>query len=56
MALHFTPEELTERRTRACDAMAREGLDGLLMFRQFLGREMQGHVAPPRATAISCST
>ncbi len=34
MALHFTPEELTERRTRACDAMAREGLDGLLMFRQ----------------------
>ncbi len=34
MALHFTPEELAERRARACAAMAREGLDGLLMFRQ----------------------
>ncbi len=34
MALHFTPEELAERRARACAAMAREDLDGLLMFRQ----------------------
>ncbi len=34
MALHFTPEELAESRTRACAEKAREGLDGLLMFRQ----------------------
>jgi len=34
MALHFTPEELVERRARACAAMAEAGLDGLLMFRQ----------------------
>ena len=34
MSLHFTAEELTERRARACRAMAEQGLDGLLMFRQ----------------------
>jgi Xaa-Pro dipeptidase len=34
MALHFTPEELARRRANACHAMEREGLDGLLMFRQ----------------------
>jgi Xaa-Pro dipeptidase len=34
MALHFTPEELADRRARAIAAMAAEGLDGLLMFRQ----------------------
>ena len=34
MALHFTPEELADRRARAIAAMAAAGLDGLLMFRQ----------------------
>jgi Xaa-Pro dipeptidase len=34
MALHFTPEEFAARRARAIEAMQREGLDGLLMFRQ----------------------
>ncbi len=34
MALHFTTDELAERRAKACAAMAEEGLDALLMFRQ----------------------
>ena len=34
MPLHFSPEELAERRAKACAAMAERGLDGLLMFRQ----------------------
>ncbi len=34
MALHFTREELAERRRRACEEMARQGLDGLVIFRQ----------------------
>jgi Xaa-Pro dipeptidase len=34
MALHFTPEELAARRANACAAMAAQGLDGLLLFRQ----------------------
>jgi len=34
MALHFTTDELAGRRAKACAAMAEEGLDGLLMFRQ----------------------
>ena len=34
MVLHFTTEELAERRARACTALAKDGLDGLLMFRQ----------------------
>ena len=34
MALHFSPEELAGRRARTCDEMARQGLDGLLLFRQ----------------------
>ncbi|MFQ5466504.1 MAG: M24 family metallopeptidase [Kiloniellaceae bacterium] len=34
MTLHFTVEEYARRRTRACAAMERAGLDGLLMFRQ----------------------
>ena len=34
MALHFTTEELAERRTRAIHEMQRRGLVGLLMFRQ----------------------
>ena len=34
MALHFTGEELQDRRDRACRLMAEEGLDGLLLFRQ----------------------
>src|SRR6266568_4394335 len=34
MALHFTETELAERRRRACLDMARQGLDGLLVFRQ----------------------
>lgn len=34
MAVHFTPAELSARRDRACEAMARQGLDGLLIFRQ----------------------
>src|SRR5437764_14853383 len=34
MGLHFTPEELAARRTKAIAAMTEAGLDGLLMFRQ----------------------
>ena len=34
MALHFTREELAERRARACALLVERGLDGLLMFRQ----------------------
>jgi len=34
MALHFTREELADRRARACALLAERGLDGLLMFRQ----------------------
>jgi Xaa-Pro dipeptidase len=34
MALHFTPDEFAGRRARAIAAIEREGLDGLLMFRQ----------------------
>ena len=34
MALHFTREELAERRARTVKAMQAAGLDGLLMFRQ----------------------
>jgi Xaa-Pro aminopeptidase len=34
MALHFTRKELADRRARACIAMAANGLDGLLLFRQ----------------------
>jgi Xaa-Pro aminopeptidase len=34
VALHFTREELAERRTRAIALMQKRGLDGLLMFRQ----------------------
>jgi Xaa-Pro dipeptidase len=34
MALHFSLEELAGRRARACDEVARQGLDGLLLFRQ----------------------
>jgi Xaa-Pro dipeptidase len=34
MALHFTPDERAGRRQAAIGAMARAGLDGLLMFRQ----------------------
>jgi len=34
VALHFSPEELAERRARACALMTEDGLDGLLMFRQ----------------------
>ncbi len=34
MALHFTLDELSQRRTRAMQSMAPRGLDGLLMFRQ----------------------
>ena len=34
MALHFSETELAGRRKRACEAMVRDGLDGLLMFRQ----------------------
>lgn len=32
--IHFTEAELADRRARACAAMARDGLDGLLVFRQ----------------------
>lgn len=32
--LHFAQDELADRRARACAAMAEDGLDGLLMFRQ----------------------
>jgi Xaa-Pro dipeptidase len=34
MAVHFSNEELAGRRAKACAAMARQGLDGMLMFRQ----------------------
>ena len=34
MALHFSREEFAARRAAICAAMAGEGLDGLLMFRQ----------------------
>jgi Xaa-Pro dipeptidase len=34
MALHFSREELADRRARTIAAMAARGLDGLLMFRQ----------------------
>ena len=34
MALHFSEEELAERRARACAGLAEAGLDALLMFRQ----------------------
>ncbi len=34
MSVHFTTEELAERRRAACNAMSNQGLDGLLMFRQ----------------------
>jgi Xaa-Pro dipeptidase len=34
MALHFSEQELTERRVRACTRLVEAGLDGLLMFRQ----------------------
>jgi Xaa-Pro dipeptidase len=34
MALHFTREELADRRKRAVELMVKRGLDGLLMFRQ----------------------
>lgn len=34
MALHFTREELADRRTKAIGLMQKRGLDGLLMFRQ----------------------
>jgi Xaa-Pro dipeptidase len=34
MALHFSIEELAERRARTCALLADQGLDGLLMFRQ----------------------
>jgi Xaa-Pro dipeptidase len=34
MALHFTVEELADRRRRTCAAMAADGLDGMLLFRQ----------------------
>src|SRR5437867_12280265 len=34
MALHFSREELADRRRGACARMAEAGLDGLLLFRQ----------------------
>jgi Xaa-Pro dipeptidase len=34
MALHFSEQELAERRSGACVEMASRGLDGLLIFRQ----------------------
>lgn len=34
MALHFSSDELADRRTRTCSAMAAADLDGLLIFRQ----------------------
>ena len=34
MPVHFSETELAERRARACAAMVRRGLDGLLLFRQ----------------------
>ena len=32
--LHFSEEELAERRRKTCESMAAKGLDGLLIFRQ----------------------
>ncbi len=34
MAIHFTEEELAERRAKVCKALQADGLDGLLIFRQ----------------------
>ena len=34
MALHFSEQELAGRRARVSEALARDGLDGLLLFRQ----------------------
>ncbi len=34
MGLHFSEQELAQRRRRACEEMAAAGLDGLLVFRQ----------------------
>jgi len=34
MAIHFTTDELAQRRDRAIQTMEARGLDGLLMFRQ----------------------
>ena len=34
MAIHFTPDELAQRRAATLAEMRRRGLDGLLMFRQ----------------------
>jgi Xaa-Pro dipeptidase len=34
MALHFTRDEFAARQKRACEEMAKAGLDGLLIFRQ----------------------
>jgi Xaa-Pro aminopeptidase len=34
MALHFTRDEFAARQGRACEEMAKAGLDGLLIFRQ----------------------
>lgn len=34
MAIHFSKDELAERRAKTIAAMEKEGLDGLLMFRQ----------------------
>jgi len=34
MTLHFSEDELAERRQRVCASMATDGLDGMLMFRQ----------------------
>ena len=34
MPLHFSREELAQRRQRTIDAMVQQGLDGLLLFRQ----------------------
>jgi Xaa-Pro aminopeptidase len=34
MALHLTREEFASRRHRACEAMAKSGLHGVLIFRQ----------------------
>jgi hypothetical protein len=41
MTVHFTSEELAERRRRALEAMAVRGLDALLMFKQ------EKYVSPP---------
>ena len=34
MALHFSTQELADRRARTVEAMERDGLDGMLLFRQ----------------------